>query len=591
MHPRPRLRLILLLVVACALGIVASPLQAATEVRILIDVSGSMQRTDPQNLRGPALRLIAELLPMDVTAGVWLFAGETEVLIPLGTVDAEWKRQARARLNRIHSRGLLTDIEGALNTAIADWSAASADDQRYIIMLSDGLVDVAGGEDASAASRQRLLVDLAPRLRTLGARLNLVGLSNEIDAELFAQLADATGGWYEQAASASALQRAFLRMIEQTATPVTVPLRENRFRIDAAIAEFTLLAFRSANQPISLFNPRGEEYTEANHPAAINWSQDGSYDLVTVRQPIEGDWRLGGSFDSDNRVAILTDLGMAQTPIPSTLIEKQPLTLEAWLTNHGQPITDQDILRLTRARAKLTSLQDETRSFRLPLMLDPDGWVYRGQFSAGTIAPAGLYQLNINIATQTFTRQLEQRVRVTEPSIQIHYAPFISEGVPKLIVTLEVDEQSVKPSSLFGFIQLAGPNKHTLVIPVEGARGAETRYDQPVRYPGQYRATARIRAQTQVNSSINFMPEPQLIQFDFPEQLTSSADGSSAAEFSWLDLMLILIGANLLLASSFGLVYMVTRPPQSKGAPKKNSKPAASAKKTKSTKKSASKRS
>src|SRR6187402_3821518 len=41
-----------------------------SDVRVLIDISGSMKQTDPQNLRKPAVDLIARLLPDKSRAGI-----------------------------------------------------------------------------------------------------------------------------------------------------------------------------------------------------------------------------------------------------------------------------------------------------------------------------------------------------------------------------------------------------------------------------------------------------------------------------------------------------------------------------------------
>ncbi|MEX2333424.1 MAG: hypothetical protein WD600_04145, partial [Pseudohongiella sp.] len=49
------------------------PDAAATDVRILIDISGSMRDTDPQNRRTPAINLLIDAIPDDAIAGIWSF--------------------------------------------------------------------------------------------------------------------------------------------------------------------------------------------------------------------------------------------------------------------------------------------------------------------------------------------------------------------------------------------------------------------------------------------------------------------------------------------------------------------------------------
>ena len=62
---------------------------ALNDVRVLIDISGSMKKNDPANLRQPALRLFISLLPSDTQAGVWTFGQWVNMLIPHDSVTRE----------------------------------------------------------------------------------------------------------------------------------------------------------------------------------------------------------------------------------------------------------------------------------------------------------------------------------------------------------------------------------------------------------------------------------------------------------------------------------------------------------------------
>lgn len=47
--------------------------KSGADIRVLIDVSGSMRQNDPQNLRRPALRMLVGLVQPGTHAGVWTF--------------------------------------------------------------------------------------------------------------------------------------------------------------------------------------------------------------------------------------------------------------------------------------------------------------------------------------------------------------------------------------------------------------------------------------------------------------------------------------------------------------------------------------
>ena len=85
-----------------------------SDVRIIIDISGSMKQTDPQNLRVPALNLLVELLPDGSQAGVWTFGRYVNMLVPLSAVDQGWRDQAKNKAQTINSVGLQTNLTEAL---------------------------------------------------------------------------------------------------------------------------------------------------------------------------------------------------------------------------------------------------------------------------------------------------------------------------------------------------------------------------------------------------------------------------------------------------------------------------------------------
>ncbi|RZA07175.1 MAG: VWA domain-containing protein, partial [Moraxellaceae bacterium] len=99
---------------AIALSLVVQIAQAedatTPDVRVLIDVSGSMKQNDPNNLRVPAIELLCRLMPQGSRAGVWFFAQGVTPVVKLSPVDAEWKKNAIRLSKTINSQGLLTDI-------------------------------------------------------------------------------------------------------------------------------------------------------------------------------------------------------------------------------------------------------------------------------------------------------------------------------------------------------------------------------------------------------------------------------------------------------------------------------------------------
>ena len=246
-----------------------------SDTRILIDISGSMKENDPKNLRRSALRLIVGLMPEGNRAGVWTFAQYTNMLVPLGVINDSWKKRAKIISEKIRSPGQFTNIEDVLRRSTSDWQSPSDKYRRNIILLTDGMVDVSKNKARNDASRQKILDQLAPAIRSQRARIHTIALSDRADHELMKALSDKTGGWYEQVSSADELQRVFLRMFEKVGKPDSVPLVDNKFTLDNSIEEATLLVFEKAgSQAAKIMSPDGQTFDANNSPYNVDWHQD-----------------------------------------------------------------------------------------------------------------------------------------------------------------------------------------------------------------------------------------------------------------------------------------------------------------------------
>ncbi len=610
-------RAILSLLCLLALLPGTGPAFAATpDVRILIDVSGSMRQTDPQNLRVPALRLVNELLPVGVRAGVWLFAEKTQVLSPVGEVDATWKAQTRARLGRIHARGLFTDIEQAIEAAVTGWEGPAATGERHIVLLTDGLVDVSKDEAQSLASRERILSAQLERLQRLHVKVHAIALSDQVDTKLMRILAGRTDGWLESPKDADALQRVFLRILEQTTAPMTVPLKGNRFEIDDQVSEFTLLAFRGAGGATRLRSPSGEEISSSSRTEGTLWRTEADYDLVTLADPMPGEWELEGVSDPDNRVVVVTDLGIEMEPLPSALQAGSSQRIETWLTERQRPVRRPDLLKILQATALVARVsrpeqappreeksaptrsgaqspasdqiagsaaphatQENPEPTELHLRLDQESGHFRADLDTRSLSP-GIYRIAVLIDGGTFKRQLTKRFKLTGPPISLHHEqrlPSEETESAALDLTLDVEPELVDPKSLFGYLLILGPEGQQSVVDLPRPSSAPLHLRVAVERPGEYLVKGHLMARSLTGELVDVEPEPRHLVFDF-EQSAASKWGASKEEpdgqdLSWIALGTYLLGGNAILGSMLGLTWWLLQRPRQPGE-KPPSKPA-----------------
>lgn len=336
------------------------------DVRIVIDVSGSMVKTDPNNLRVPALRLLNGLVPSGSNAGVWTFGRYVNMEVKWGKVDDQWRKLADKGAAAIHSKGQFTNIERALLRAGKGWEVVDPNARRNLILLTDGKVDVSKDHALNTASRERILSQSIKHLAKVGVKVHTIALSRYTDEALLRRLAAETGGSFEHAETANDLQKIFFKIFERATQPDAVPLVDNTFKIDGSVKEMTLLVFRKGEKQTRLINPENTAYAENKRPANVNWRNDQGYDLITIKSPRAGSWKLDADVDPDNRVMVVTDLKLVAEDIPPFIRPDQSLTLHIELHDKDQKISKNSFLKFVDFKV-VHRLGDEINSFPLNL--------------------------------------------------------------------------------------------------------------------------------------------------------------------------------------------------------------------------------
>lgn len=411
------------------------------DIRILIDVSGSMKWNDPRNLRIPALQLLANLLPHNTQAGVWTFGRQVNMLVPLGKVDQQWKQQATKAAQEIHSRGLFTNIEETLEKATWDWKKEDKSFERTIILLTDGLVDIDTDPAINHRSRDNILSKIAPQLVNAGATIHTIALSGEADELLLQQLSASSHGWYEKVQDAENLERIFFRMFETTTQPDTLPLVDNQVMVDSNIKEMTMLIFnRGDKSPPLITTPAGAVFGRSSVPASVNWHHETRYDLITINQPAAGSWQIDAEVDPDNRVMVVTDLKMVSTSLPGNLYLDEPQPYFVTLTNEGEVITKPSLLRFVSI-----ALQQTHNDKQMLYKLYDDGNPPDRKASDGTYSThlswgfsEGGHELVVQVDGTTFKREKRQRVNV-------YAAPVITTIKSAMVNGAKIDTLYVIP--------------------------------------------------------------------------------------------------------------------------------------------------
>lgn len=423
--------------------------QTNADVRLLIDKSGSMVINDPEKLRIAGVQLLANLLPKNSKAGIWTFGTGVENLAPFAKATGAWKKPAIANAARkIESFDQFTDIEAALKSASFDINKIAKSADKNIILLSDGMVDISRSKDQATKNREnqvakdRLLRTTLPRLVNAGYKIHTIALSNDADKDLLNALSQKSGGLFGVAKNADELLQLFVKALQRSVTQEEVPIKkDSTFLIDNSIVEFTLLAFHDKKaSPVALESPDNKIYKSGDEPSNINWYSTKNYDLITVKKPIAGDWKLLSKKDAANRVTVVSNLKMRASEIPANIQRGKNLDLRVWFEQEGKVLKRQEFLNILSVTAELQDNQGAILHTR-KLAKEPQAFDFKGKFV--NLNQPGDFTLALHANGKTFSRTLRKPLRV-----QDLMTAHLQQGEGYATLILRSEFKNIEPEKL-----------------------------------------------------------------------------------------------------------------------------------------------
>lgn len=598
-----------------ALTITANSVFAVSEpisdVRVIIDVSGSMKKNDPKNLRAPALRMLVGLLPPKTKSGVWTFGKYVNMQVKHGKVTSVWKKQAMSESKKIHSRGLFTNIEGALKRASRGWETVNKKEQRHLILLTDGMVDISKNQQLNDESRKRILSSIVPKLKKSAVTIHTIALSKNADKKLMSAISAMTDGWHEAVDNAEDLQRVFLHIFEKSNKVDSVPLDNNKFSIDKSIEDMTVLVFRKPEiSATKLITPGKETWSFKKHPSKVTWHQDTGYDLISTKNPQVGQWMINAAIDPDNRVMVVTNLKLVSGDFPNNIMYGDRLSLTAKLSQEGKTVTQERLLKLVKfnvsqhAMLEQPSLKNNSENINqvnMPMFddgkssdrLEKDG-VYTVLFNSGQ--SSGDVTLTIQAKSAAFEREVKHIIKIhaTPADLNINQledGSFSLEVAPRmeLLIPNTVSIQVTLPDGSKKTLQQGDNDKWQTTIAKEhtGKRVAITLVgtrvnDKPFhvdfdkvleasqkggqslsleKQATKKMAIAKTEPETKEQVPVSVPPIPTSDDNSANDTTSHGDDGHKETEegFNWLSTMMIIIYANIVLGLLGGAGYLLWR--------------------------------
>lgn len=201
-----------------------------------------------------------------------------------------------------------------------------------------------------------------------------------------------------------------------------IPLLDNRFRIDYAVEEITLVFFRKKGSPsIVLVKPDGSKiYARTAREQGMQWHDDKTYDLIKMVKPVPGPWQAIGDILPESRIMVLTDIDLKVDPLPKDMMVGESLKVTAKLTNGGKLINAKDFRDILKLNVLLISTQKPEYDNFSSSVLDfttfkddgrdyderPRDAIFTGEFRLDF--PAGEWMPKYIVETPLYSRELLQ---------------------------------------------------------------------------------------------------------------------------------------------------------------------------------------
>ena len=262
-----------------------------------------------------------------------------------------------------------------------------------------------------------------------------------------------------------------------------VPLLNNRFRIDYKVEEINLLFFRKPGTPaVVLVQPDGSKLyaTSAIKEPNVDWFDEISYDLITIREPTPGPWQVVGSILPDSRIVVIGDIDLKVEPLPPLLFRGETVKVTGQILNDGEPIgvgmfrdvvslhvdfistNNSDYANFGAGTHSVAQFRDNGRGFDER----PKDGIFTGEFKLAF--PAGQWQPELYIETPLLKRTVVQDIlEVKEPPFSFDIA-LAEDDTLEHVLTVSLDPEVVKPETVLIQGKIYYPNNEEQMFNIEG---------------------------------------------------------------------------------------------------------------------------
>lgn len=456
----------------------------AVEAVLLLDTSQSMKMTDPLALRIAATRLAISLLGSQDKLGIATFSNHARTLVAPMALAGN-RELLLKEADKVDAEGSYTNFHEALKLGLRELSELP---QHFplspreragvrvpaaapmVILLTDGVMNT-GSIDQDRQLKADIQATILPQYRSLGIPVHTIAFTPQADAQFLAEIAAATGGVFQIAATGNDLHQVITALFETVKQPDMLPISGDQFQVDAQVHEFTLVVEKTfPDENIYLQSPSGKRQDAASHGSNSAWLDTPLFSTITVTEPERGLWRIVSTAQG-KRLFVLSDLRLMAKAAASPIAISQLATVETWLEEDADPVVTVEILKHLKVNAALSS--PDKKIAMLPL---------NDKGEAGDRVPGdglftlrfvpelpGPYRLEIMAVAATFARNKVVTIDVKAPqtvaqkSLQAQATALSRVIAEQPVSPLASLPATPEPDNISSAIETSNENQKTIV--------------------------------------------------------------------------------------------------------------------------------
>lgn len=396
----------------------ASPSASKVDAVLVVDVSNSMNTSDPGKIGNEAMKMFIDMLStQNDKVGIVAYTDVVQREKALLNIKSEAdKQELKAFIDGLN-RGAYTDTSVGVKEAIRILQdGKTAGHAPMIVMLADGNNDLNKVTGRTESQSEQDMAKAVAEAKKSGVPIYTIGLNadGKLNKNKLADIAQQTGGKSFITSSADDLPNILSEIFASNLKLKVVPLQSitangNYQDVTVTVPNDSVLEANisiMSSKPVDarLIDPAGN--TKSIPSSDVLLSKSKSYSLIKLLKPVAGDWKLqvkGVRQDQiDINLVFNYDLELKlDAPSAKSYKKGDTVRIHSYLTSNNQQLQDKELYANMNAVLQVKDLDSGT-THEVPLTNAGDA--FTGSY---TIPDEHDYQLIVRAEEKSFYRETQ----------------------------------------------------------------------------------------------------------------------------------------------------------------------------------------